>query len=60
MNLGMGGYGIYVWTSFALFVAMLAWDYLSPRIRFARARGAVLARAKREVARRAGAQGDAP
>lgn len=60
MNLGMGGYGVYVWTSFALFVVLLVWDYLSPRIRFARARQAVLARAKREIARRANAQGDAP
>ncbi len=60
MNLGMGGYGVYVWTSFALFVAVLAWDYLSPRIRFARARRAVLARAKREAARRAGTEETSP
>ncbi|MEZ5544651.1 MAG: heme exporter protein CcmD [Lysobacteraceae bacterium] len=56
MNLDMGGYGIYVWASFALFVVMLVWDYLSPRIRFARARRAVLARGKREAARRANMQ----
>lgn len=60
MNLGMGNYGIYVWTSFALFVAVLIWDYLTPRIRFARARRAVLARSKREIARRTNAQDVAP
>lgn len=60
MNLGMGHYGVYVWTSFALFVAVLAWDYLTPRIRFARARRAVLARTKRETTRRANTQDVAP
>jgi heme exporter protein D len=52
MNLSMGNYGFYVWTSFALFVAMLAWDYASPRLRFARVRRAMLARGKREAAKR--------
>ena len=29
----MGGYGFYVWSSYALFVAILAWDFLAPRLR---------------------------
>lgn len=29
----MGGYGFYVWSSYALFVAVLAWDFITPRLR---------------------------
>lgn len=31
--LSMGGYGFYVWTSYAAFVLMLLWDGLAPRLR---------------------------
>ncbi|HET6602793.1 MAG TPA: heme exporter protein CcmD [Xanthomonadaceae bacterium] len=52
MSLDMGGYGFYVWGSYAVFAALLAWDLLMPRLRLARARRAVRAREQREVARR--------
>lgn len=29
----MGGYGFYVWSSYALFIAVLAWDFITPRLR---------------------------
>ena len=29
----MGGYGYYVWGSYALFALALGWDFLAPRLR---------------------------
>ncbi len=60
MNLSMGGYGFYVWTSFALFFAVLAWDFILPRVRFARAKRAVAARIRREAAKTAQAPQGSP
>lgn len=33
----MGGYGFYVWTSYGVFVAMLTWDFIVPRIKMKQA-----------------------
>ena len=54
MNFTLDQYAPYVWTSYALFVAMLVWDYLMPRLRMRRARRAVATRMKREAARTGG------
>ena len=43
----------YVWSAYALFGAMLAWDFLVPRLRERRALRQVLRRAQRDAARRA-------
>lgn len=32
-SLSMGGYGFYVWTSYAAFGLLLVWDYLAPQIK---------------------------
>ncbi|MBD8525327.1 heme exporter protein CcmD [Pseudomarimonas arenosa] len=29
----MGGYEVYVWSSYAIFVALLIWDYLAPNFK---------------------------
>ncbi len=50
--LHMGGYGFYVWTSYALFAALLVWDALAPRLRERRALKSVLRRQQRDEARR--------
>ncbi len=55
MNFSLDQYAPYVWSSYALFVAMLAWDYLVPRLHLRRARRAAAARLRREAARKAGA-----
>ncbi|MCK7595198.1 heme exporter protein CcmD [Pseudomarimonas salicorniae] len=47
----MGGYGFYVWTSYALFLVLLGWDALAPRIRERAALRAAQARQRREAAR---------
>lgn len=31
--LAMGGYAIYVWPAYAVFFAVLAWDWLAPALR---------------------------
>ena len=48
----MGKYGVYVWSSYALFAAMLAWDALVPRLRERRALREVKRRQQREAARK--------
>lgn len=48
----MGGYGFYVWSSYALFLVLLFWDFLAPRWRERAALGQAAARQRREAARR--------
>ena len=50
--LAMGGYAFYVWTSYAVFVAVLLADYLSPVLRRRRNLRDVRARMARQDARR--------
>jgi heme exporter protein CcmD len=50
--LDMGKYGVYVWSSYALFGAMLAWDVLMPRLRARRVLRELRRRHEREAARR--------
>ena len=47
--LAMGGYGAYVWPSFALAAVILAWNVLAAR--------RLHARAREQAIRRAGARG---
>lgn len=49
----MGGYEFYVWSSYALFVLALIWDFFAPRVRERRAWRAVKRRMQRESQRRA-------
>ncbi|GIX36405.1 MAG: hypothetical protein KatS3mg126_2184 [Lysobacteraceae bacterium] len=49
----MGGYGFYVWTSYALFLLLLLWDLFVPRWRERQALRGVAARLRRQEARRA-------
>lgn len=46
----------YVVAAYAVFALFLAWDFLAPRLQLARTRRAIVARAKREDARRGAAQ----
>jgi heme exporter protein CcmD len=48
----MGRYGFYVWGSYALFGAMLAWDLIVPRLRGRRVLRDIARRAQREAARK--------
>ena len=54
MNVGLDQYAPYVWASYAIFVAMLVWDYLIPRLRLRRTRRAIAIRMKREATRKPG------
>ena len=47
----MGKYGVYIWSSYALFAAMLAWDALMPRLRARRVLRDLQRRMQREAAR---------
>lgn len=47
-------YQNYVIGAYAVFAAFLAWDFLVPRLRLARARRAIVHRAAREAARKPG------
>jgi len=49
--LSMGGYGVYVWTSFAVFALFLAWDALVPPLRRRRLLRQVALRMRRDAAR---------
>jgi len=53
LDFSMGEYGAYVWTCFALFGAMLAWDLLMPLLRARRLRRELALRARRQAARTA-------
>jgi heme exporter protein D len=48
----MGGYGFYVWTSYAIFVAVLLWDGLLPRLRTRHLLRDIARRQQRDKARR--------
>ena len=47
----MGKYGAYVWSSYAIFGAMLAWDALMPRLRTRRVLRDLARRQQREASR---------
>ena len=49
----MGKYGAYVWSSYAIFGAMLAWDALMPRLRARRVLRDLARRQQRDAARSA-------
>lgn len=49
--LAMGGYGSYVWSSYAIFVMALLIDYLAPRLRNRRVIADLRARLKRQQKR---------
>ena len=51
MNFVLDQYAPYVWASYALFVALLVWDFLMPRLRLRKVRGQLAARQRREAAR---------
>ena len=42
----------FVSASFAVFAAILAWDYLAPRLKLRQVRRAIALRARREAARK--------
>ena len=46
-------HALFVWSAYALFGAVLLWDFVVPRLREARALRDVRRRAQREAARRA-------
>lgn len=50
--IGMGKYGVYVWSSYALFAAVLAWDLVAPRLRARRVLRDIERRERREAARK--------
>lgn len=50
--LDMGKYGVYVWGSYALFAAMLAWDALVPRWRARRFLRELARKQQRDAARK--------
>jgi heme exporter protein D len=49
--LAMGGYGAYVWTSYAVFLVVLAFDAMAPRLRRRRVLAELRSRLKRRQAR---------
>ena len=53
MNFMLDQYAPYVWTSYALFLALLIWDFWMPRLRMRRVRREILARQRRDAARSA-------
>lgn len=52
MNFGLDQYAPYVWASYAIFVAMLVWDFAMPQLRMRRVRRELAARQRREAARK--------
>ena len=44
----MGGYGAYVWSSYAIFVLLLLFDFIAPRLRNRRVIAELRGRLKRE------------
>lgn len=51
MNFALDQYAPYVWASYALFIALLVWDFLMPRLRMRRVRREITTRRRREAAR---------
>ena len=49
--LAMGGYGAYVWSSYAIFLIALLIDYLAPRLRNRRVVADLRGRIKRQQKR---------
>ncbi len=49
--LAMGGYGAYVWSSYAIFMIALLIDYLAPRLRNRRVIADLRGRLKRQQKR---------
>ena len=49
----MGGYGAYLWPSYAVFVIVLAIDALAPRLRRRRVLAEIRAKLKRRTTREA-------
>ena len=49
--LAMGGYGTYVWSSYAIFLTLLLVDYLAPRLRNRRVIADLRGRLKRQQKR---------
>jgi heme exporter protein D len=50
--LAMGNYGVYVWSSFAIFAVVLLWDAIAPRLRARRFLRTLARRQQREAARK--------
>ena len=50
-SLAMGGYGAYVWSSYAIFVIALLIDYLAPKLRNRRVIADLRGRMKRQQRR---------
>ncbi len=55
--LAMGGYAVYVWPAYAVFLAVLAWDWLAPSLRRRRLTRELRGRIAREQTRHARASG---
>ena len=53
MNFVLDQYAPYVWTSYAVFVAMLVWDFLMPQLRMRKVRRQLGKQQRREAARAA-------
>ena len=53
MNFVLDQYAPYVWASYALFLALLIWDFLMPQLRMRRVRREIIVRRRREAARAA-------
>ncbi|MEJ5207991.1 MAG: heme exporter protein CcmD [Lysobacteraceae bacterium] len=53
MNFVLDQYAPYVWTSYAVFVAMLVWDFLMPQLRMRKVRRELGKQQRREAARAA-------
>ena len=51
--LAMGGYGIYIWPAYAVFLVVLAIDAIAPRLRRKRVLGEIRGKLKRRQAREA-------
>lgn len=57
--LDMGGYGVYVWTSYAIFAAVLLWDFAATSLRHRRALRAIGHAGRRRAARAAATDSEA-
>ena len=53
MNFVLDQYAPYVWTSYAVFIAMLVWDFLMPQLRMRKVRRELGKQQRREAARAA-------
>jgi heme exporter protein D len=50
--IAMGGYAVYVWPAYAVFFAVLAWDWIAPALRRRQVLNELRGRAAREQLRR--------